>query len=66
MHGLSCGMWDSSISVVACRIKFPDQGANPGPLLWQHRVSATGPPGKSLKLLLYYLIRQKPSFAHER
>ena len=24
--------------VVACRIEFPDQGLNPGPLLWKHRV----------------------------
>ena len=32
----------------ACGIKFPDQGLNPGPLHWEHRVLATGPPGKSL------------------
>ena len=27
---------------------FPDQGSNLGPLLWEHGVSATGPPEKSL------------------
>ena len=27
---------------------FPDQGTNPGSLLWQHRVLATEPPKKSL------------------
>ena len=35
--GLSCGML------------FLDQGLNPGPLHWEHRVLATGPPGKSLE-----------------
>ena len=24
---------------------FPTQGSNPGPLLWEHTVLATGPPG---------------------
>ena len=32
---------------MACGIKFPDQGSNPGPLHWEHAVLATGPPGKS-------------------
>ena len=50
--GLSCGMqnlpsllqhWISS-----CRIWFPDQGSNPGPLHWEHGVLATGPSEKSL------------------
>ena len=31
----------------ACRIQFPDQGLNPGPLHREHRVLATGPLGKS-------------------
>ena len=31
----------------ACGIQFPDQGSNPGPLHWECRVLATGPPGKS-------------------
>jgi len=35
--GLSCGLKDL----------VPDQGSNPGPLHWEHRVLATGPPGKS-------------------
>ena len=33
--------------VAACGIYFPNQGSNPGPLHWEHRVLATGPPGKS-------------------
>ena len=28
---------------------FPDQGLNPGPQQWKHRVLTTGPPGNSLK-----------------
>ena len=39
----ACGL-----PAVASGIKFPDQGLNPGPLPWEHGVSATGPPGKSL------------------
>ena len=34
--------------VVACGIQFPHWGLNPGPLHWEHRVSATGPAEKSL------------------
>ena len=41
---LSCRMWD--LLVVLCGIQFPDQEWNPGPLLWKHRVLATGPSGK--------------------
>ena len=37
---------------VACGISSPDQGTNPGPLYWEFRVLATGPPGKSLGFLL--------------
>ena len=33
--------------VVARGVQLPDQGSNPGPLHWEHRVLATGPPGKS-------------------
>ena len=42
-------MWHarSLIFVAACRIQFPDQGPNPDPLHWEHRVLATGPPGRS-------------------
>ena len=32
-----CSMWDL----------FPDEGLNPRPLHWKHRVSTTGPPGSS-------------------
>ena len=38
--------------VVACGIWFPEQGLNLDPLQWEHRVLATGPPGKSMCLLL--------------
>ena len=34
--------------VVACGIPFPDQGLNPGPLHWEHKIFTTGPPEKSL------------------
>lgn len=33
--------------VALCGIQFPDQGPNPGPPHWEHRVPATEPPGKS-------------------
>ena len=38
---LSCGMWDL----------VPRQGSNLGPLHWEHRVLATGPPRKSHHIL---------------
>ena len=38
--------------VAASRIQFPDQGSNLGPLHWEHSVLTTGPPGKSLFLIL--------------
>ena len=34
--------------------EFPDQGLNPGPLIWKLRVLAIRPPGKAL---LYYFFR---------
>ena len=37
---------------VACRIQFPDQRLNVGPLHWKHVVLATRPPGKSLSFIL--------------
>ena len=40
-----CGMWD----LVA------DQGSNSGSLHWEHGISATGPPAKSLKYLVFNL-----------
>ena len=41
-------IWLCWVLRVACAIHFPDQGSNPGPLHWKHRVLATGSPGKSL------------------
>ena len=41
-------IWLCRVLVVTCRIKFPDQGRNPGLLHWEHRLLATGPPEKSL------------------
>ena len=41
-------IWLLWILVVASGILFPNQGLNPGPLHWRHRVLATGPAGKSL------------------
>ena len=32
--------------VAAFGIQLPDQGSNPGPLHWERRVLATGPPRK--------------------
>ena len=53
----SCGLWDLLVAAcgllaVVCRIQFPDQGLNPGPLHWEHRVLTTGPPGKYHLLLI--------------
>ena len=42
---LSCGV--QMLLVAACGIQFPDQGLNPGPLHWEHGVSATQPQEKS-------------------
>ena len=39
---------------------FPDQGSNPCSLHWQHRVLATGPPGKSLGFLYKSISLSKP------
>ena len=36
--------------VVACGIPYPDQDRTLGPLHWEHRVLAIGPPGKPLSL----------------
>ena len=35
----------------ACEILIPNQGSNPHPPQWKHRVLITGPPGKSLIFL---------------
>ena len=31
-------IWLHWVLVTACGIQFPDQGSNPGPLHWQHRI----------------------------
>ena len=43
-------------SVVACRIQFPDQRSNPGPLHQQCQVLANGPPGKSPYLIFKWMM----------
>ena len=45
-------IWLFLALAAACGIKFPDQGLNPGPLHWEHRVLAAGPPGMSLNPFL--------------
>ena len=42
----------SSIFVAAFGIQLPDQGSNPAPLHWEHRIFATGPPLSLLYLEL--------------
>ena len=50
MPAVSCGMWDLLTAacelLVACGIRFPDEGLNLDPLHWKYRVLTTGPPGK--------------------
>ena len=50
IFSLHRGVWD--LLVVLCGISFPDQGLNLGPLGWKHGVLATGPPGKSLSMVM--------------
>ena len=38
------------------RSQFPDQGLNPGPQEWKHKILTTGPPGNPLNLFFYSLI----------
>ena len=45
-------IWLCQVLVVACGIQFPDQGSNLGPLHWEHRVLATGLPGKPLFIIV--------------
>ena len=40
-------IWLCWVLVSAYGIQLPDRGSNPGPLHWELRVSATGPPEKS-------------------
>ena len=56
----SCSIWDLLVVtfrllVAARRIQFPDQGSSPGPLNWERGVLTTGPPGKSLYILLDFV-----------
>ena len=41
------------LSCVMCGL-IPDQGLNPGPLHYECGILATGPPGKSLHLKMYF------------
>ena len=52
---MACGSLFVSreLFTVACRIQFPDQGLNLGPLDWECRVLATGPSGKSYSYCSY-------------
>ena len=45
--------WLHRVFVAACGILYPKQGSNPGPLRWEHRVLATGPPEKFRRLWLF-------------
>ena len=44
-----------NMKLIKCGIQFPGQGSNPGPLNQEHRVLATGPPGKSHSPLCFHL-----------
>ena len=46
LHGLLVAAGHEQLAV-ACGTLFPDQELNPGPLHWEQRFLATGPPGKS-------------------
>ena len=41
--------------VATCRIWFPDQGSNVGPLYWEHGVLATWPPRKTPPVVIFDL-----------
>ena len=49
--------------VVACGIKFPDQGSNLGSLHWDYEFLATGPPGKSPVTFLLALFELEVLYA---
>ena len=51
IFSLHCSIQD--FLVAACGIQFPDQGLNRGPLHYECRVLAAGPPGKSLFLSFF-------------
>ena len=58
VSGLSC---NQGFLVVACGIQFPNQGSNPGPLPWEHRVLAIGSPGKPSLIFNFEIISPKIS-----
>ena len=45
--------WGIQLLSAECGIQFPDQGSNPGPLHWEHKVLATGPPREFWALLQF-------------
>ena len=47
--GLSCGTRDLQLHHGG-GIWLPEGGLNPGPLLWEYTVLATGPPGRCLQI----------------
>ena len=48
-------VWLRWVLVAACEIEFPDQGWNLGPLHWEHKVLAIGPPVKSLNVIFLFV-----------
>ena len=48
ISGLPCSMQDLRVALCQLLVAVCDKGLNPGPLHWEHRVLATGPPGRSL------------------
>ena len=38
---------------------FPDQGSNPCPPQWKHRVLTTGLPGNSQGIIIIYILKMK-------
>ena len=50
-------IWLCRVLAVTCRIKLPDQGRSPGLLHREHRLLATGPPGKPFgPFLTFFLV----------
>ena len=56
LRDLRSSLWHSGSLVVEFEIWFPERRLNPGPLHWECRVLATGPPRKSLSLWLLICI----------
>ena len=45
--------------VATCGTEFPDQASNRGLRCWEHRVPATGPPGKTQGQTLFFFLASK-------